>query len=410
MNPETHLANFQDITEICSTRFTLSAIFSSLQTKKALDKILVEKFDLVLPDKHTLGSKLIWKKKAHSTLPRICETTFDAYVIPFLKNLKNLLKNDEVRMNIENPKPVTEGVYRTVLDGSYYQDNDFFRNHKNALAIIFYYDDLGIANPLGSASKNQKLSVFYWTLGNIYPEFRSSKNAIQLYAIVKTEFLKKSGALEKVLEPFLTDLAKLESDGISVEIRGETKTYKGSLLFCAGDTPAAALLGGFKESVSAYRFCRSCMATSEEYRNHFRESNFIIRNKTMHENHLNIVTDPILSRVEKLHWQKTFGVTKKNPLLKNPNVDITVCLPQDCMHILIEGPVEITIRCLLKYCILEQQLFTLDRFNEYIACFDYRHFKKDKPAAIQRNHLTDGNTLRQSAAQLFTLAHTFFFF
>jgi len=29
-------------------------------------------------------------------------------------------------------------------------------------------------------------------------------------------------------------------------------------------------------------------------------------------------------------------------------------LPQDCMHILIEGPVEITIRRLLKYCIFDR--------------------------------------------------------
>ena len=31
-------------------------------------------------------------------------------------------------------------------------------------------------------------------------------------------------------------------------VDGSMKNFKGSLLFCAGDTPASALLGGFKES------------------------------------------------------------------------------------------------------------------------------------------------------------------
>jgi len=39
------------------------------------------------------------------------------------------------------------------------------------------------------------------------------------------------------------------------------RNYKGSLLFVAGDTPFSAMMGGFKESVSAIRSCRMCMTT-----------------------------------------------------------------------------------------------------------------------------------------------------
>lgn len=406
MDSDTNLVNFQDIKKIYTEKHPPSSLFSSVQSKKALDKILIQKFNMVSAEKYILDTKLVWKKKKRSIgkVTEICETTCDAYIVPFFKNLKNLLENDEIRSNIENPKPHKSGIYRTVLDGSYYRENDFFCNHNNALAVILYYDDLGIANPLGAASKSQKLSVFYWTLGNIYPEFRSSKNAIQLYAILKTEYLKKPGALKKVLEPFIKDIVKLENEGITINVGTETKNFKGSLLFCAGDTPAAALLGGFKESVSAYRFCRSCLTTSEEYKNHFRDDSFMIRNKTIHNNHIEIVTDCTLTKAAKKFWQKTYGVMNKSPLLQSPNVDVTLCLPQDCMHILIKDPVEIAIRHLLKYCIFELQLFTLEQFNKRIIHFDYGHFKKDKPALILRDHLVDGS-LRQSAAQIFTLAH-----
>ena len=61
---------------------------------------------------------------------------------------------------------------------------------------------------------------------------------------------------------------------ILIYLTGSIKNYSctGSLLFCAGGTPAAAMLGGFKQSVSAYRLRRSCMV--QEWQNHFRESDF----------------------------------------------------------------------------------------------------------------------------------------
>jgi len=86
--------------------------------------------------------------------------------------------------------------------------------------MIFYYADLGVTNPLGGPSKLHKMSMFYWTLGNIHLELRSNLNAFQLYGITKTEYLKKPGALDKILEPFMIDIRKLESEGINIKVRG----------------------------------------------------------------------------------------------------------------------------------------------------------------------------------------------
>lgn len=141
--------------------------------------------------------------------------------------------------------------------------------------------------------------------------------------------------------------------------------------------------------------CRSCLATSEEYKTHFRENNFAARNKNIHNEHVKVITDPTLTKTAKRFWQKTYGVMRQSPLLKSHIFDVTLCLPQDGMHILIEGVVEIAIRRLLKYCMFELQLFTLEQFNNCIIYFDYGHFKKDKPAFILREHLTDGGSLRQ---------------
>lgn len=69
------------------------------------------------------------------------------------------------------------------------------------------------------------------------------------------------------------------------------------------------------------------------------------------------------------------------------------------MHVLIEGPLEITIRLYLMYCIKIRQIFTLDALNEKLSHFDYKQFKRDKPALIDYHHLELTRNLRQSAAQ-----------
>jgi len=171
------------------------------------------------------------KKRENQIIRQICKVSYDAYIVPFLDNLRNLLNNQEIRENIENPRQYEDGLFRTVLDGSYYRESDLCQRHQNVLAVILYYDDLCIANTLGTAAKKHKMSMFYWTLANIYPEYRSSLNAIQLYAIVKTEYLQKPNALQTILEPFISSIQELQRNGIDININGEIKNFKGFLRY-----------------------------------------------------------------------------------------------------------------------------------------------------------------------------------
>lgn len=376
-----------------------------MNSKKRLDAVLVEKFGMIVPQKQVIYKDVNWVKKKDS-LYDIDETERYAYIIPFWDNLKALINNDEVRFHIENPKQHVNDVYRTVLDGSFYRNNEFFAKNPNALAIILYYDDLGVANPLGVNSKAQKLSMFYWSLANIDPQVRSTESSIQLLAIVKTEWLKKKGALRRVLEPFVQDILKLQTEGMAITVKGHEKIFKGSLLFCAGDTPASALIGGFKESVSVYRFCRQCLTTKYEWKNNFSEQYFTIRDKICHTEHVVAVTEPNVSTGVTEYWKKQYGVNCESPLSDIPIFDATMCLPQDAMHVLIEGVAEIACKNLLRYFIIEKKIFTLEQFNEWRCHFRYYgHFKKDAPAVILHEHLSPDGKLRQTAAQMFVLVH-----
>ena len=100
-----------------------------------------------------------------------------------------------------------------------------------SLEIMAYYDDAEICNPLGSRAKKHKLgkcvlprsqvcalkcynpfylsALFYYTLGNISPKYRSSLQSIQLFAVLKSSHLQQYGC-DKVLEPLMNDIKALE--------------------------------------------------------------------------------------------------------------------------------------------------------------------------------------------------------
>lgn len=226
-----------------------------------------------------------------------------------------------------------------------------------------------------------------------------------LLAIVKSSIVKKHG-MKKLLEPFLSDIEILQRDGISIIINEEEIIYKGSLLFCAGDTPASAYIGGYKESVAAYRNCRTCMTSGIRWKLNFHQDDFIMRDAETHQEQTDVVTQPHATKQISNFWKRRYGINGESLLNSVGYFDVTKCLPQDPMHVLIEGVLVIEIKLLLHYFIIEKEFFTVDDFNMKISCFDFNHFKRNKPADIAEEQLTQDGSLRQSASQICTLAYT----
>ena len=51
--------------------------------------------------------------------------------------------------------------------------------------------------------------LFYYTLGNVEPKFRSTLHTIQLLTVVKSSLIKKYG-INEILQLFMEDIKKLE--------------------------------------------------------------------------------------------------------------------------------------------------------------------------------------------------------
>ncbi|XP_051168339.1 uncharacterized protein LOC127286087 [Leptopilina boulardi] len=293
------------------------------------------------------------------------------------KCLKQLLQNKEIRDNINEGNVRNDGVLRTVLDGTYFKENEVFQQLENPLALIFSYDDIGVANPLGSYAKKHKLGMFYWTLGNLRPELRSTQNAIQLLAVIKD--------------------SKITIDGREI-------IYKGLVLFGAGDTPACAGLGCFKESVSAKLLCRTCLITADQWRSFFKDSDFVFRNAEMHQQHVAVIAEPNVTKATTTFWKREYGVNGESPL--SDIMDVTKCLPQDGMHLFPDGALEVCTRALLHHYIVDEGLFSVNQHNEKIQGFDFGHYKNNKPGLIHRDQLERDSSLKQTASQMMALAHT----
>jgi len=56
------------------------------------------------------------------------------------------------------------------------------------------------------------------------------------------------------------------------------------------------------------------MMTNGEWKDRFREDDFILRNKTDHRSHIITVTDLIITRAAKAFWQKLYNVNAKKSL------------------------------------------------------------------------------------------------
>lgn len=332
----------------------------------------------------------------------------NGYAAPFLQVLERVLQCEDVLHCIDNPLQSQDGHFRTVLDGFWYRSHPVVAQDPFTLAFVSYGDDVSPGDTLSVKGSKQQLRSFTWTLGNVYPWLRSTLRCIFPIAFCK----KKCVSNEDALEDFISGINKLSSEeGVTFNINGKPRTFHGILLFMVGDTPASANFAGTKETYGAWCPCRQCLVNKDNIFEHFQEERTLLRNKELHNQHLaavcpeddeeNLMEDDTEDSVEG-NPSVMYGVNSRSCLLKVNYFDITKCLPQDIMHVLGEGGVlDVNIRLLLTGCISRK--FSLKHVNQYLDSVNYGHFKKDKPAEIKQDHLS--NNLRQTASQMFLLAH-----
>ena len=114
----------------------------------------------------------------------ICEKDKKFVYIPILESLKQILTNGRIsEMVLRKPKCCEKGVFYDVQDGSIYKNDKYFKEHENTLCIVLYHDELEVCNLFGSNAGVHMLDMYYFTIANLCPKFRSKRCAVHLFAI-----------------------------------------------------------------------------------------------------------------------------------------------------------------------------------------------------------------------------------
>ena len=319
--------------------------------------------------------------------------------VPLLNTLRNLLTDATVLEYIENPHQRTDGLLEDICDGELFKSHPLFSTDQHALQIIAYYDELEVCNPLGTHTKKHKLGIVLFMLGNIPPKYRSTLKSMNLIACAEYPVVHKHG-LDAILKPFVEDLNVLSSVGITVNVNGVERTFRGGLISFLADNAASNALGGFKESFSfSFRFCRTCMATNESFRIHFLPHHFVARTDANHKRHCEEVSGALGD-----HFSKTYGVNRRSKLCDINGYSLFGGgLPHDFMHDILEGIAQYEIKLILRYCI-ESKFFTLEEYNHRILYFNYGSTETDKPGIVTSQRLrSDDKSFHLSSAQTLLL-------
>lgn len=120
---------------------------------------------------------------------------------------------------------------------------------------------------------------------------------------------------------------------------------------------------------------------------------FVLRNPANYEYHCSLLSG-LLRETDSV----TYGINYESVL--NQLDDFNVCdgqLPQDMMHILLEGVLPYTIKAMLQSFVCEKHFFSIEYVNHKLLSFKFsRSESKSKPSQISPNILHDDGNINQS--------------
>lgn len=358
-------------------------------------------FGLVKPEQKFLGSRVDKRldSETNSFIQAQVPETFEC--VSLSGTLKKILSNKKLRKKIFRDLKSTDGLLRTHMDGAEYQDHPLLQED-NVIHILLYYDELEVANALGSKTVIHKLGVFFFQILNLPIEDLSELSSIHVVALCYADDTKKDGAFKRILTPLVQEMKRLSTpEGVQIELDGELTAIRALLVGLAADNNAAHDVMGLMHPSCKF-FCRQCLVSRSELR---ANANTVGQPRTMelHAQHV--------ARVKAQNsYKKQCGVKSDCPLRDIPYFDFTKSLIYDCFHELLEGVVPLVLKLVLREYIYFKKRLSVQDFNANIASFSYGiPDDKNKPSP---NFTVDMLTsrkdkLKQTGSQMWCLLRAF---
>lgn len=308
-----------------------------------------------------------------------CEVQY----VPILDTLAYILKNQSFR------KVVLTGSDSNMLasftDGTRYSAMPLWSTKGLPLQLKLYQDDIEVANPLGVNRGIYKLTMYYFSIMNIPPEYNSLLCHHHLVCVAMASDIKRFG--HNPISSFIADeLRQLEIGAII-----NSELVCGTLVALAGDNLGLNSIIGMVESFSANHYCRFCLMKRPDCQVNFSctTANSCNRTWAQHTNHT-VNPEP-----------RETGVVRSCSLDKLDHFKAILSFTPDIMHDLLEGVIKLEVGMILD-SLLSKRFFSLDELNHYIDSFNYGYTDScNQPRLLIQ--CSGSVTVKQSASRMWCL-------
>lgn len=442
---ELQTANLEEqiISSIVKKTFKCDPIFNVHHKREDIEhfgthllrsKYWQQRFPYVEPKEHTFGVNAAGNKRR-------------AHYVPIRETLNILTRDKAVKKMVKESfeRPDSEpSILQDFTDGEAYRKHKCEHHDGKCLQLLLFQDAFEF-NAFGPAATLYKPIGFYYTLGNMPPEYRSKVDLIQLAMLVlekdtiptQQEELDGLDILKEALKPLLDELVELKRNGI--EIDGEKIPV--CLLFLLGDNLGQNTVGGFVKTFTCEFVCRFCPMSKTQFLAHpdellpfrtpeeYDEAVQIAKRKWEQKRRVALRTaqkrasrkakeraDRVLSRctapakktlikelISKSAYKKLCAVSyravKYRPSpFNSPETNFHVSSPATAVcisHDLHEGLVKIVVARVLNYCINEKQWFDFATLNRRIKSFKCKGSdKRDAPKPLKNIDQLNGNAVQ----------------
>lgn len=226
----------ESVQEVLNSFNSFSKPFEELKTPCQQTKYMKETIKMVSPVCLTLGTRYDQHvdRLTGAMVQKLVPETVQ--YVPLLKTLAFIL-NADIRTSIGNERRAEGDHLEGFVYGEQFKHHPLFMEHPNALRIQLYYDDVELANPLGSKNTIHKIGLFYFCLDNLPRKLNSKLSMVHLLAVCHTVDLKKKHGFHPILKQFINEMKELESDtGVKLQLCTGPTTVHGTLSSVVGDT------------------------------------------------------------------------------------------------------------------------------------------------------------------------------
>lgn len=297
------------------------------------------------------------------------------------------------KMYFERRHLCEAGIYRDYCCGSYFQQNQFFKDNPNALILQLYTDDFEPCDALKSKAGKHKVCAFYMIIRNMPKKLQSKIKNIHLVALSDSiDLTNDSASIDNIIETIVADLKMIENVGINVD----GNTIKGSLFTMSFDNLGANTCYKFVQSFNANYYCRFCECHRLDCKVSTKENASKLRTIEAYDSMCaRISTEDDLSATE------TKGIRSYCKLNDLSNFHIFENYTVDAMHDILEGVVPFTLRIVFEHC-LGKKMFNLSTLQNMIQYYNYGYLnKRNIPSKLKMGPLS--TNLGQNSTQLYCL-------